>query len=87
MRLLGAELRKLGRPLTWGVAAAAAVFCVLLAVGGAHNAALEGGTPVGHLPRAPNSGSRPGSSARAPRPGSGPGWPRSAPSPPRSPRS
>src|SRR6266487_3701083 len=50
MRLLGAELIKLGRPLTWGVAAAAAVFCVLLAVGGAHNAALEGGTPVGHLP-------------------------------------
>ena len=42
MRLLGAELIKLGRPLTWGVAAAAAVFCVLLAVGGAHNAALEG---------------------------------------------
>src|SRR5439155_1524961 len=50
MRLLGAELIKLGRPLTWGVAAAAAVFCVLLAVGGAHNAALEGGTPTGHLP-------------------------------------
>src|SRR5499433_644133 len=50
MRLLGAELIKLGRPLTWGVAGAAAVFCVLLAVGGAHNAALEGGTPVGHLP-------------------------------------
>jgi ABC-type transport system involved in multi-copper enzyme maturation permease subunit len=50
MRLLGAELIKLGRPLTWGVAAAAAVFCVLLAVGGAHNAALEGAAPVGHLP-------------------------------------
>ena len=50
MRLIGAELIKLGRPLTWGVAAAAAVFCVLLAVGGAHNAALEGGTPAGHLP-------------------------------------
>lgn len=50
MRLLGAELIKLGRPLTWGVAAAAAVFCVLLAVGGAHNAALEGGSPVGHIP-------------------------------------
>ena len=50
MRLLGAELIKLGRPLTWGVAAAAAVFCALLAVGGAHNAALEGGTPAGHLP-------------------------------------
>ena len=50
MRLLGAELIKLGRPLTWGVAAAAAVFCVLLAVGGAHNAALESAIPVGHLP-------------------------------------
>ena len=50
MRLLGAELIKLGRPLTWGVAAAAAVFCVLLAVGGAHNATLEGGAPAGHLP-------------------------------------
>ena len=50
MRLLGAELIKLGRPLAWGVAAAAAVFCVLLAVGGAHNATLEGGSPAGHLP-------------------------------------
>src|SRR5215475_13022838 len=50
MRLLRAELIKLRRPLTWGVAAAAAVFCVLLAVGGAHNAALEGGTPGGHIP-------------------------------------
>ena len=50
MRLLGAELIKLGRPLTWGVAAAAAVFCALLAVGGAHNAALESTTPAGHLP-------------------------------------
>jgi ABC-2 family transporter protein len=50
MRLLRAELIKLGRPLTWGVAAAAALFCVLLAVGGAHNAALEGGAPAGHIP-------------------------------------
>ena len=50
MRLIRAELRKLVRPLTWGVAGAAAVFCVLLAVGGAHNAALEGGAPAGHLP-------------------------------------
>jgi ABC-2 family transporter protein len=50
MRLLHAELIKLGRPLTWGVAAAAALFCVLLAVGGAHNAALEGGAPAGHIP-------------------------------------
>jgi len=50
MRLLRAELIKLGRPLTWGVVAAAALFCVLLAVGGAHNAALEGGAPAGHIP-------------------------------------
>src|SRR2546430_7371858 len=50
MRLLRAELIKLGRPLTWGVAAAAALFCVVLAVGGAHNAALEGGAPAGHIP-------------------------------------
>jgi ABC-type transport system involved in multi-copper enzyme maturation permease subunit len=50
MRLLGAELIKLARPLTWGVAAAAGLFCVLLATGGAHNAALEGTTPAGHLP-------------------------------------
>jgi hypothetical protein len=50
MRLLRAELIKLGRPLTWGVAAAAALFCVLLAVGGAHNAALEGGASAGHIP-------------------------------------
>ena len=50
MRLLRAELIKLGRPLTWGVAAAAALFCVLLAVGGAHNAALEGGAPAVHIP-------------------------------------
>ena len=33
MRLLHAELIKLGRPLTWGVAAAAGLFCVLLAFG------------------------------------------------------
>src|SRR5215470_4459413 len=50
MRLIRAELRKLGRPLTWGVAGAAAVFCVLLATGGAHNAALEARVPVGHIP-------------------------------------
>jgi ABC-type transport system involved in multi-copper enzyme maturation permease subunit len=50
MRLLQAELIKLGRPLTWGVAAAAALFCVLLAVGGAHNAALESGAPAGNTP-------------------------------------
>jgi ABC-2 family transporter protein len=50
MRLLGAELRKLARPLSWGVAGAAALFCVLLAVGGAHNAALQTRTPAGRLP-------------------------------------
>jgi hypothetical protein len=47
MRLLRAELAKLIRPLTFGVAGAAAVFCVLLAVGGAHNAAAGvAGTPA-----------------------------------------
>jgi ABC-type transport system involved in multi-copper enzyme maturation permease subunit len=50
MRLLHAELIKLGRPLAWGVAAAAGLFCVLLAVGGAHNATLEGRAPAGHIP-------------------------------------
>ena len=53
MRLLGAELRKLARPLSWGVAGAAALFCVLLAVGGAHNAALAAHTPPGHQPTCP----------------------------------
>jgi len=38
MRLLRAELHTLNRPLTWAVAAAAALFCVLLAIGGAANA-------------------------------------------------
>ena len=38
MRLLRAELRKLNRPLLWSVALASAVFCVLLAIGGANNA-------------------------------------------------
>jgi ABC-type transport system involved in multi-copper enzyme maturation permease subunit len=41
VRLLHAELAKLSRPLTWGVAATAAIFCVLLAAGGAHNAHLN----------------------------------------------
>ena len=41
MRLLVAELAKLVRPLTFGVAGAAAVFCVLLAAGGAHNAEIN----------------------------------------------
>ena len=50
MRLLTAELIKIARPLAWGVAIAAALFCVLLAVGGAHNAALAATAPAGHLP-------------------------------------
>lgn len=41
MRLLRAELAKLRRPLTWAVAGAAILFCVLLAAGGAHNAAAS----------------------------------------------
>ena len=43
MRLLRAELDKLRRPLTWAVAGAAIVFCVLLAAGGAHNAVGSAG--------------------------------------------
>jgi hypothetical protein len=38
VRLLRAELGKLNRPLLWSVALASAVFCVLLAIGGANNA-------------------------------------------------
>ncbi|HEY6277506.1 MAG TPA: hypothetical protein VIX86_14360 [Streptosporangiaceae bacterium] len=49
MRLLSAELRKLARPLTWGVAGAAALFCVLLAVGAAHNAEGIVGGPDGQM--------------------------------------
>jgi hypothetical protein len=41
MRLLRAELRKLNRPLLWGVLASSALFCVLLAVGGSSNARLD----------------------------------------------
>jgi hypothetical protein len=73
MQLIRAELRKLVRPLTWGVAGAAAVFCVLLAVAGAHNAALEGSTRSATSPRVPSSGSRLARSARGPGPWSGPG--------------
>lgn len=50
MRLLGAELAKLIRPLTFGVAGAAAVFCVLLAAGGAHNAAANLPGAAGGVP-------------------------------------
>jgi hypothetical protein len=46
VRLLRAELGKLQRPLTWGVTGAAAVFCVLLAIGGAHNAMTGGHAPA-----------------------------------------
>jgi hypothetical protein len=38
MRQIRAELATLNRPLTWAVIAAAGVFCVLLAIGGASNA-------------------------------------------------
>lgn len=41
MRLVVTELGKLVRPLSFGVAGAAAVFCVLLAAGGAHNAEIN----------------------------------------------
>src|SRR5215469_14996043 len=41
MRLVVAELAKLVRPLSFGVAGAAAMFCVLLAAGGAHNAEIN----------------------------------------------
>ena len=50
MRLLRAELAKLARPLAYGVAVAAALFCVLLAAGGAHNAELDRQAPSGRLP-------------------------------------
>ena len=50
MRLLHAELAKLARPLTFGVAASAALFCLLLAVGGTHNAVLGAQGAPRHLP-------------------------------------
>jgi hypothetical protein len=43
MRLLRAELRKLDRPLLWGVMVSSLLFCVLLAVGGSANARLDAG--------------------------------------------
>jgi ABC-type transport system involved in multi-copper enzyme maturation permease subunit len=43
MRLVVAEIRKLHRPLTWGVAFAVVAFCVLLAVGGASNSQRQRG--------------------------------------------
>jgi hypothetical protein len=50
VRLLRAELAKLNRPLAWGVAAAAALFCVLLAAGGAHNATVAARSAPHRLP-------------------------------------
>src|SRR5215467_3588782 len=50
MRLLHAELAKLARPLSLGVAAAAALFCLLLAAGGSHNAVLDAQGAPRHLP-------------------------------------
>lgn len=50
MRLLRAELIKLNRPLLWGVTATAALFCVLLAIGGAHNAAQLTARSAGPVP-------------------------------------
>ncbi|MGZ4761719.1 MAG: ABC transporter permease subunit [Ilumatobacteraceae bacterium] len=41
MRLMVAEIRKLHRPLTWGVALAVALFCGLLAAGGASNSSAQ----------------------------------------------
>ena len=47
MRLLRAELTKLNRPLTWSVAGAAALFCVLLAIGGTANSTNDARSRVG----------------------------------------
>ncbi|MCO5970932.1 ABC transporter permease subunit [Actinoallomurus soli] len=49
MRSLRAELRKLNRPLLYGVAFAVMLFCVLLAVGGASNAA-KNAADAGRVP-------------------------------------
>jgi hypothetical protein len=48
--LLRAELVTLNRPLTWGVAATAALFCVLLAAGGAHNVTQNARSVTHRLP-------------------------------------
>jgi hypothetical protein len=60
MRLLRAELRKLNRPLAWGVAGTAAVFCVLLAIGGAANASNDARARVGPVPSCAELRLRPG---------------------------
>ena len=43
MRLLGAELRKLNRPLMWALVVFAVGFCVMLAIGAANNAQRDMG--------------------------------------------
>ena len=62
MRLLHAELGKLARPLTWAVAGAAILFCVLLAAGGAHTRRQPGRR--GHRGRAAQPSGRRGGSGR-----------------------
>jgi hypothetical protein len=59
VRLLRAELAKLNRPLMWGVTAAAPLFMILLAAGGAHNAVLESSLPR-QLPSCAAQGIPPG---------------------------
>lgn len=41
MRLLGAEMRKLNRPLMWALLLFAGGFCLMLAIGAANNARLD----------------------------------------------
>jgi hypothetical protein len=63
MRPAVAEVGKLARPLSYGVAGAAAAFCVLLAAGGAHNAEINvQGAPAARAPCGPAPGpcGRPG---------------------------
>jgi ABC-type transport system involved in multi-copper enzyme maturation permease subunit len=55
VRLLRAELNKLNRPLTWSVAGAAALFCVLLAIGGTANATNDARSRVGVIDAGPAS--------------------------------
>jgi ABC-type transport system involved in multi-copper enzyme maturation permease subunit len=60
VRLLRAEIAKLNRPLTWGITAAAVLFMVLLAAGGAHNAALEATLASQRFPSCASQGVAPG---------------------------
>jgi ABC-type transport system involved in multi-copper enzyme maturation permease subunit len=50
VRLLRAEVSKLSRPLSWGVAGSAALFCVLLAIGGTANATSDAKSRMGPVP-------------------------------------